>query len=98
MLLARHGLLAPQGGARSRSGAGVGGAFPDVGRQRHAGGLEQLAGAANDGGAQDEALAVLFDLDFLQAFEIAHDVAPLGPEALGRAARLQLLAQDQGEE
>jgi hypothetical protein len=57
-----------------RSGGRVGGVRSggaDVGRQRDAQGLEQLAGTTGDGGAQDEALAVRRDLDLLETIEVA---------------------------
>jgi hypothetical protein len=77
-----------------RSGGRVGGVRSggaDVGRQRDAQGLEQLAGTTGDGGAQDEALAVRRDLDLLETIEVAPDLVPLRLEASGGAAIGELL-------
>jgi hypothetical protein len=40
--------------------------------------LKELTGDADSRGTQQEALAVLLELDFLQPVEIAQDVAPFG--------------------
>lgn len=70
----------------------------DVGRQGDAGGLEQGAGDAGRGRAQDHLLAGLVDLDFLQAVEVAQHVAPLRAEAGGAAPVLEFLAQHERQE
>jgi hypothetical protein len=40
--------------------------------------VKELTGDADGRGMQQEALAVLLELDFLQPVEIAQDVAPFG--------------------
>ena len=56
----------------------------DVGRQRDAQGLEQLAGNTGHWGAQDEMLAILRDLDLLETIQVAPHVVPFGLEAPAR--------------
>ena len=77
---------------------GRSGGVADVGRQGNANGLEQGADAAGDGRAQHLRLAVLGKLDLLQPVEVAQGICPLRLDARRLAARLQLLAQDEGKE
>ena len=53
-----------------------------IGRQRDAGGLEDAADLAGDGGAGRNALAVLLDGCFLQAVEIAQQIGPFDNQAV----------------
>ena len=53
-----------------------------IGRQGDAGGLEDAADLAGDGGAGGDALAVLLDGGFLEAVEIAQQVGPFDDEAV----------------
>jgi hypothetical protein len=48
--------------------------------------LKQLAGDAGGRGAQQEALGVLFEGDFLQPVEIPQDVVPFVSEAVAAPA------------
>src|SRR3954452_18726724 len=73
-----------------RSGGGCRLGVADIGRQRHADRLEGLAGNAGHRRAQDEALAVLRDLDLLQPVEVGQQVAPLRLEPSRRQSVFQL--------
>src|SRR5271156_4678233 len=57
----------------------------NIGRQRDANRLKELTGDAGGGGAQQEALAILLELDLLQPVEIAPDVAPFSGNPLAAA-------------
>ena len=70
----------------------------EIGRQRDAGGLEDAADLAGDGGAGGNALAVLLDGCLLQAIEIAQQIGPFNDEAAALAQVGQLLLQHQREE
>src|SRR5215213_3851901 len=95
--------LTPARPVLSITGVGAGpssgrGSVADVGRQGDAGGPEEGADDAGGGRAQGHLPPVLGDLDLLQPIEIDQHIAPLRPEAGLAAARVQLLAQHQGEE
>ena len=68
-----------------------------IGRQGDAGGLEDAADLAGDGGAGRNALAVLLDGRFLQPVEIAQQIGPFDNQAVAVAQIGQLLLQHQGE-
>ena len=53
--------------------------FANVRWQRDAHGFEYAADVTGDRRAQQEALAILFCFDLLQAIELANECAPLGP-------------------
>src|SRR6516225_9890037 len=72
--------------------------FLDVGRQGDADRLKQLAGDAGGRGAQQEALAVLFEGDFLQPVEIAQNVVPFSGEAVAAQPIFKFLGEQQGQE
>jgi len=80
--------------AERSGGGGCGIGVADVRRQRHADGLEQLARHAGHRRAQDEALAVLLDLDLLQPIEIGEQFAPFGLQPCRGQAFLQLLGRN----
>jgi len=69
-----------------------------VGRQRDAGGLEDAADLAGDGGAGGDALSVLVDGRLLQAVEIAEQVGPFDGDAGGAAAVRQVFVEYEREE
>jgi hypothetical protein len=69
-----------------------------IGRQGDAGGLEDAADLAGDGGAGGDALAVFLDHGLLEAVEIAQQVGPFDDEAVAVAQIGQLFLQHQGEE
>ena len=68
------------------------GEFLKVGRQGDADRLKQLAGNAGGRSAQQEALAILLEPDFLQPVEIAQDVVPFGGNAMPAEASSSSLA------
>ena len=67
------------------------GAFVQIGRQGDAGGLEDAADLAGDGGAGGYMLAVLLDGRLLETVEIAQQVGPFDGEAVAVAQIDQLL-------
>ena len=75
-------------GGRLRSSEGE---FLQVGRQGDANRLKELTSDARSRGAQQEALAILLKLDFLQPVEIAQDVVPFGCDVVPVEAILELL-------
>ena len=75
-------------GGRLRSSAGE---FLKVGRQGDANRLKELTSDAGGRGAQQEALAILLKLDFLQSVEIAQDVVPFGCDVVPAEAILEFL-------
>src|SRR3984893_3943399 len=87
------------------SGAGLGGRlrnsegeFLKVGRQGDANRLKELTSDAGGRGAQQEALAILLKLDFLQPVEMAQDVVPFGCDVVPVEAILEFLDEQQGKE
>src|SRR5215469_2201613 len=97
----RAGLLAPQevgwldcywSGGCGRIG------LPDVGRQRDTDSLERATDIACHRCAQNEALAVLFSFDFLNAIEVHEQGAPLGFQSRRGEMVFQPLAQHECEE
>jgi hypothetical protein len=66
-------------GSRLRHGEGE---FLNIGRQGDADRLKEPTGNAGGRGAQQEALAILLEGDFLQPVEIAQDVVPFGGNAM----------------
>src|ERR1700730_10670731 len=69
-----------------------------VGRQGDANRLKELTSDAGGRGAQQEALAILLKLDFLQPVEIAQDVVTFGCDVVPGAAILEFLAEQQSKE
>ena len=61
-----------------------------IGRQGDAGGLEDAADLASDGGAGGDALAVFLNRGVLEAVEIAQQVGPFNGEAVALAQVGQL--------
>src|SRR3954470_13229703 len=82
-------------GGRLRSSEGE---FLKVGRQGDANRLKELTSDAGGRGAQQEALAILLKLDFLQPVEIAQDVVPFGCDVVPVEAILEFLDEQQGKE
>src|SRR2546423_3880733 len=72
--------------------------FLEVGRQGGANRLKELSGDSGGRGAQQEALAILLKLDFLQPVEIAQDVVPFGCDVVPVEAILEFLGEQQGKE
>lgn len=60
---------------------GSGGVVAGVGRQGDAGGLEDAADLAGDGGAGGDAFAVDFDGGLLEAVEVPEQIGPFDGEA-----------------
>src|SRR5271168_3191598 len=69
--------------------------FLNIGRQRDANRLKELTGDAGGGGAQQEALAILLELDLLQPVEIAQDVAPFSGNPLAAEAIFEFFGEQQ---
>ena len=67
--------------------------FANVWRQGDADGPEDVAHVSGGRGAQDELLPIFLGLDFLQAIELSHHVAPFGGLSARAAALFELLAQ-----
>src|SRR5271156_629601 len=67
----------------------------NIGRQRDANRLKELTGDAGGGGAQQEALAILLELDLLQPVEIAPDVAPFSGNPLAAEAIFEFFGEQQ---
>ncbi len=74
-----------------------GGAFVQIGRRGDAGGLEDPADLADDGGTDGNALTVLRDCRLLKTVEIAQQIGSLEDDATALAQIGQLLLQHQGE-
>src|SRR5262249_25052917 len=72
--------------------------FRKVGGQGDANRLKELTSDARGRGAQQEALAILLKLDFLQPVEIAQDVVPFGCDVVPVEAILEFLDEQQGKE
>src|SRR6202047_4637991 len=89
------GSVGPGLGGRLRSSEGE---FLKVGRQGDANRLKELTSDAGGRGAQQEALAILLKLDFLQPVEIAQDVVPFGCDVVPVEAILEFLDEQQGKE
>src|SRR5271167_812042 len=66
--------------------------FLNIGRQSDANRLKELTGDAGGGGEQQEALAILLELDLLQPVEIAQGVAPFSGHPLAAEAISSSLA------
>src|SRR5271170_4373880 len=69
--------------------------FLNIGRQRDANRLKELTGDTGGGGAQQEALAILLELDLLQPVEIAQDVAPFSGNPLPAEAIFEFFGEQQ---
>lgn len=65
------------------------------GRDRDAGGLEDLAGTARRRGSEPEPLAVLLDVDIGEPIEIGEHLRPFLVDSGGLEPILQGLAQDE---
>ena len=73
------------------------GEFPNIGWQGDTDRLKELTGDAGGRGAQQEALAILLEGDFLQPVEIAQDITPFGGDALPAEPIFEFFGEQQGE-